>query len=129
MFFLPYSPRWLTKQGRSEEAKSTIIRLHGGEKKAKMDLVNAEFMEMQVQIDWGKFDLSRPWLLVVCEVLIGCREGESVDQLLGPVQNSTELASNSLWLSGPGYDTVRRPRLGGSQYTFADNPSGGQESM
>jgi hypothetical protein len=54
MFFLPYSPRWLTKQGRSEEAKNTLIRLHGGPKKAKMDIVDAEFTEMQLQIDWGE---------------------------------------------------------------------------
>jgi len=53
MFFLPYSPRWLTKQNRGEEAKATLIRLHGGPKKAKMDIVDAEFMEMQLQIDWG----------------------------------------------------------------------------
>ena len=53
MFFLPYSPRWLTKQGRSEEAKATLVRLHGGQKKAKMDIVDAEFTEMQLQIDWG----------------------------------------------------------------------------
>ena len=30
-----------------------MIRLHGGPKKAKMDIVDAEFMEMQLQIDWG----------------------------------------------------------------------------
>lgn len=54
MFFLPYSPRWLTKQNRGEEAKATLIRLHGGPKKAKMDIVDAEFMEMQLQIDWGE---------------------------------------------------------------------------
>jgi hypothetical protein len=59
MFFLPYSPRWLTKQGRSEEAKNTLIRLHGGPKKAKMDIVDAEFTEMQLQIDWGESSLFR----------------------------------------------------------------------
>lgn len=41
------------KQGRGEEAKSTIIRLHGGQKNAKLDAVEAEFQEMQLQIDWG----------------------------------------------------------------------------
>lgn len=59
MFFLPYSPRWLAKQGRSEEAKQTLIRLHGGDRKANMTIVNAEFLEMQVQIDWGQFILAR----------------------------------------------------------------------
>ena len=54
MFFLPYSPRWLTKQGRTEEAKNTLIRLHGGTKSAKMDIVEAEFLEMRHQIDWGE---------------------------------------------------------------------------
>ena len=42
------------KQGRAEEAKNTIVRLHGGAKSAKLDVVEAEFLEMQVQIDWGE---------------------------------------------------------------------------
>jgi hypothetical protein len=44
----------LTKQGRTEEAQNTLVRLHGGPKKAKMDIVDAEFTEMQLQIDWGE---------------------------------------------------------------------------
>jgi hypothetical protein len=53
MFFLPYSPRWLVGQGRNEEAKNTLIRLHGGRKKASLEAVNAEYEEMCAQIEWG----------------------------------------------------------------------------
>jgi hypothetical protein len=42
------------KQGRADEAKNTIVRLHGGAKNAKLDAVEAEFLEMQLQIDWGR---------------------------------------------------------------------------
>lgn len=57
MFFLPYSPRWLAKQGRNEEAKATLIRLHGG-RTAHVEIVEAEFSEMLAQIDWERENLS-----------------------------------------------------------------------
>jgi hypothetical protein len=50
MFVLPYSPRWLAKQGREEEAKATLIRLHGGAHNARHEVVEAEFAEMLTQI-------------------------------------------------------------------------------
>lgn len=55
MFVLPYSPRWLAKQGRTEEARSTLIRLHGGSKNASLDIVDAEIQQMVEQIEWGGF--------------------------------------------------------------------------
>jgi hypothetical protein len=55
MFVLPYSPRWLAKQGRTEEARQTLIRLHGGHQQAKMEAVEAEIESMVAQIDWGAF--------------------------------------------------------------------------
>lgn len=55
MFVLPYSPRWLAKQGRTEEARQTLIRLHGGHGQAKMEAVEAEIESMVAQIDWGAF--------------------------------------------------------------------------
>lgn len=54
MFVLPYSPRWLAKQGRHDEARSTLFRLHGGRKSAREDVVEAEFQEMLTQIEWGE---------------------------------------------------------------------------
>ena len=57
MFALPYSPRWLAKQGRDEEAKATMIRLHGG-RSAQIEIVEAEFAEMQAQIEWERENLS-----------------------------------------------------------------------
>jgi hypothetical protein len=62
MFLLPYSPRWLAKQGRTEEAKATLFRLHGGRKNAREDIVQAEFEEMLDQIRWGERSVrGRTW--------------------------------------------------------------------
>jgi hypothetical protein len=57
MFLLPFSPRWLAKQGRDEEAKATMIRLHGG-RTAHIEIVEEEFREMQLQIEWERENLS-----------------------------------------------------------------------
>ncbi|GFZ48519.1 hypothetical protein JCM24511_06267 [Saitozyma sp. JCM 24511] len=57
MFVLPYSPRWLAKQGRTEEARQTLIRLHGGHQQAKMEAVEAEIESMVAQIDWERDNL------------------------------------------------------------------------
>lgn len=54
MFFLPYSPRWLATKGRHDEAKATLLRLHGGVSNANTAVVEAEFDEMLSQIQWGK---------------------------------------------------------------------------
>jgi uncharacterized protein YecE (DUF72 family) len=54
MFFLPYSPRWLASKGRTEEARNTLVRLHGGRKNANLDAVEAEIQEMLAQIEWGE---------------------------------------------------------------------------
>ena len=54
MFVLPFSPRWLAKQGRHEEARSTLIRLHGGRETAQTNVVEAEYAEILNQIEWGK---------------------------------------------------------------------------
>ncbi|GFZ47085.1 hypothetical protein JCM24511_04827 [Saitozyma sp. JCM 24511] len=58
MFVLPYSPRWLAKKGREEEAKATLIRLHGGAHNARHEVVEAEFAEMLTQIEWERENLS-----------------------------------------------------------------------
>lgn len=58
MFFLPYSPRWLAKQGRHEEARATLLRLHGGSARARTEVVEAEFSEMLLQINWGASTLT-----------------------------------------------------------------------
>jgi hypothetical protein len=53
MFMLPYSPRWLAKRGRHDEARATLFRLHGGAGNANEEIVQAEFEEMLDQIRWG----------------------------------------------------------------------------
>lgn len=58
MFFLPFSPRWLAKQGRHEESRATLVRLHGGRASAKTDVVEAEFQEMLTQIEWERQNLA-----------------------------------------------------------------------
>lgn len=53
MLYLPYSPRWLAKVGRTEEARSTLVRLHGG-RRADMAAVDAEINAMLAQIEWER---------------------------------------------------------------------------
>ncbi|KAG7562239.1 hypothetical protein FFLO_02325 [Filobasidium floriforme] len=58
MFFLPYSPRWLASVGREDEARSALVRLHGGERRADMEVIDAEFSEIQAQISWERENVS-----------------------------------------------------------------------
>jgi len=62
MFVLPYSPRWLAKQGRTEEARNTLVRLHGGRKNADPHAVEAEIQEMIAQIEWERENLSSTYM-------------------------------------------------------------------
>lgn len=64
MFVLPYSPRWLASKDRNEEAKSTLIRLHGG-RTAQMEIVEEEFSEMLAQIEWERENLSTSYMDLV----------------------------------------------------------------
>ena len=58
MSILPYSPRWLAKQGRHEEGRATLVRLHGGRKNAQIHVVEAEYAEILTQIEWESENLS-----------------------------------------------------------------------
>ena len=58
MFLLPYSPRWLASVGRDEEAKRALIRLHGGERSANMEVIEAEYAEIEAQISWERENVS-----------------------------------------------------------------------
>ncbi|BEJ17436.1 hypothetical protein CspHIS471_0608370 [Cutaneotrichosporon sp. HIS471] len=65
MFVLPYSPRWLASVGRTDEARETLIRLHGGRKNARLDVVEAEIQKMLVQIEWERDNVSTNYLDLV----------------------------------------------------------------
>jgi MFS family permease len=65
MFVLPYSPRWLAKQGRTDEARDTLVRLHGGRKNADPHAVEAEIQEIIAQITWERENLSSTYMDLV----------------------------------------------------------------
>ncbi|CAK9784796.1 general substrate transporter [Cutaneotrichosporon oleaginosum] len=62
MFVLPYSPRWLASVGRTDEARDTLIRLHGGRRNARLDVVEAEVQKMLAQIEWERENVSTNYL-------------------------------------------------------------------
>jgi hypothetical protein len=97
MFVLPYSPRWLAGQGRIDEARATLLRLHGGASQANSDRVEAEFDEMLAQIKWEKENVatsyrdlvkdgpSRHRTLCGCLVQAMCQwTGVNVNNYFGP---------------------------------------------
>lgn len=62
MFVLPYSPRWLASVGRTDEARATLIRLHGGTKNANLDIIDAEVKTMLTQIEWERQNVTTNYL-------------------------------------------------------------------
>lgn len=95
MLYLPFSPRWLAKVGRTEEARSTLVRLHGG-RRADPRAVDAEIAAMLAQIEWergmkasygelfrGKANFHR--LAAACAVQAMCQfSGVNVNSYYGP---------------------------------------------
>lgn len=47
-FFLPFSPRWLMSQGREDEARTTIARLHG--LSVNDPIVETEWLEIKAAV-------------------------------------------------------------------------------
>jgi len=52
MLFMPYSPRWLMKQGREEEALQTLSRLR--RKPADDRSVRFEFLEIMAEVRYAR---------------------------------------------------------------------------
>ncbi|EMD33912.1 hypothetical protein CERSUDRAFT_117444 [Gelatoporia subvermispora B] len=48
--FLPFSPRWLLEQGRDEEARETVHKLHDSSTPGANEAAEIEFREMQATI-------------------------------------------------------------------------------
>ncbi|KAJ7646478.1 general substrate transporter [Roridomyces roridus] len=56
MFVLPFSPRWLVDQGRIDEARVVVQRLHGNN--TNKEFIELEFAEMLEQIRYEKENYS-----------------------------------------------------------------------
>ncbi|ORX39548.1 general substrate transporter [Kockovaella imperatae] len=97
MFILPYSPRWLVMQGRVDEARDTLYRLHGGRKNAHPEAIEAEFQEISQQVEWDRENLTTRYIDLVntkpnfhrtfcgCAVQAMCQwTGVNVNNYFGP---------------------------------------------
>jgi hypothetical protein len=40
-------------QGRHQEGRATLLKLHGGRRNARIGAVEAEYAEILTQIEWG----------------------------------------------------------------------------
>ena len=65
IFFIPFSPRWLVQQDRTDDAHKVLIKLHSGE---SGDLVNQELVQIREQINLERAQGNMTWTIALAKM-------------------------------------------------------------